>query len=305
MMTCVPKTLDRNCRYFPTLLTALLFGVAGSVPVLAAPPGYLPFGVYDPGGDFENDTNVQIEHLFLPWEDLYLQSLSEADTYALKRHRAVLVTIEPWTWSRSERNTPQHLREGIFDGSYDNNMRTICEVLNTLQSPVTVRWGHEMDDDNGQFIWAGWDAETYVAAYRRMIDVCRAAAPKVRYMWSPTGFEGMEAYYPGDDYADVVGISVFGYQPWDQDHYDRDRTFEDIMAPRYERAATFDKPVVVAELAYSGKQAYVDMWENAVRNVGDRYPQLVGVVYFNYPEVYNWPEGFGRPDWRVHHRVLE
>jgi len=77
------------------------------------------------------------------------------------------------------------------------------------------------------------------------------------------------------------------------------------MAPRYERAATFDKPVVVAELAYSGKQAYVDMWENAVRNVGDRYPQLVGVVYFNYPEVYNWPEGFGRPDWRVHHRVLE
>ena len=110
---------------------------------------------------------------FLPWEDVYLPSLTEADAYALKRHRALLVTIEPWTWSRSERNTPQHLRNGIANGSYDKNMSTICEVLNTLQSPVTVRWAHEMEDDNGQFIWAGWKPETYVAAYRRMINVCR------------------------------------------------------------------------------------------------------------------------------------
>ncbi|MEY3003715.1 MAG: hypothetical protein RLZZ491_891, partial [Pseudomonadota bacterium] len=27
-------------------------------------------------------------------------------------------------------------------------------------------------------------------------------------------------------------------------------------------------------------------------------------VYFNYPEVYDWPEGFGRPDWRVNERVV-
>lgn len=286
-------------------LVALLSLVL-SGPVQAAPPGPLPFGVYDPGGDFTNDKNVQIEHLFLPWEDVYLPSLKEADSYALERHRALLVTIEPWTWSRSERNTPRHLMNGIFDGTYDKNMRTICEVLNTLQSPVTVRWAQEMDDDNGQFIWAGWKPETYIAAYRREIDICRKAAPKVRYMWSPTGLEGMEKYYPGDDYVDVVGISVFGYQPWDQAHYNRDQTFEDIMAPRYKRAAAFGKPVVVAELGYSGKQAYVDNWENTVRMVSkEKYPQLVGVVYFNYPEVYNWPEGFGRPDWRVHHRVLK
>lgn len=305
MKTNVQKALTRACRYLPALLVAALFGAAGPVPGLAAPPGDLPFGIYDPGGDFASDTDVQIEHLFLPWEDVYLPSLNEADTYALARHRALLVTIEPWTWSRSERNTPQNLRKGISDGSFDENMRTICNVLNTLQSPVTVRWAHEMEDDNGQFIWAGWDPQTYIAAYHRMIDVCRVAAPKVRYMWSPAGLEGMEAYYPGDDYVDVVGISVFGYQPWDEKHYGRDRTFEDIMAPEYKRATTFGKPVVVAELAYSGLQAYVDMWESAVRNVGDRYPQLVGVVYFNYPEVYNWPEGFGRPDWRVHHRVLK
>ncbi len=287
------------------LTLAAMAGLGAAPAARAAPPGDLPFGVYDPGGYFANDKDVQIEHLFLPWEDVYLPSLTEADKYALARKRALLVTIEPWTWSRSERNTPQHLRRGIADGSYDANMRAICQVLNTLQSPVTVRWGHEMDDNNGQFIWAGWAPKDYIAAYRRMVDVCRKAAPKVRYMWSPLGDAGMERYYPGDSYVDLVGISVFGFQPWDKAHYGHDRSFEEVMAPRYQRAAAFGKPVVVAELGYSGDQAYVDAWENQVRTLGPKYPKLVGVVYFNYPEVYNWPGGFGRPDWRVDHRVLK
>lgn len=303
-MKRIMKIAGAGWRFLALGLTAIL--AAGlATPLQAAPPGDMPFGVYDPGGDFTNDPNVQIEHLFLPWEDVYLPSLTEADAYAVKHHRALLVTIEPWTWSRSERNTPQHLRTGIFNGSYDKTMRTICEVLNTLQSPVEVRWGHEMDDANGQFIWAGWRPEDYIAAYRRMVDVCRKAAPKVRYMWSPAGVEGMELYYPGDSYVDVIGLSVFGYQPWDQAHYGHDRTFAEILKPRYDRAKGFGKPIVVAELGYSGKQAYVDMWENQVRNEGKVFPQLVGVVYFNYPEVYSWPGGFGRPDWRVHHRVLK
>ncbi len=74
-------------------------------------------------------------------------------------------------------------------------------------------------------------------------------------MWSPLGDEGMEAYYPGDDYVDLVGITVFGLQTWDRAKYGDDRSFEDVFAPRYERAASFGKPVVVAELGYVGAAA--------------------------------------------------
>lgn len=271
----------------------------------AAPPGTVPFGVYDPDGDFSDDPEVTIEHLFLPWEDVVLPSLNDADAYAKERNRALLVTLEPWTWSRSERNTADFLRNGIANGDYDANMRAICEVLDTLESPVTLRWGHEMDYDDGQFIWAGWTPETYIAAYRRMIDICREAAPRINVMWSPLGDEGMEEYYPGDDYADLVGLTVFGLQAWDQAKYGRDRTFQEILTPRYERAAAFGKPVVVAELGYVGTQEYVDAWENSVRQAREEYPSLVGVVYFNQPEVYPWPEGFGLPDWRVNERVLD
>lgn len=299
-------------EYDPKLTAkgALLAGLVLSCSVLAtavhaAPPGTVPFGVYDPDGDFASDNEVVIEHLFLPWEDVYLPSLNDADAYAKERNRALLVTLEPWTWSRSERNTAQYLRRGISSGAYDANMKAVCDVLATLESPVTLRWGHEMDDDNGQFIWAGWQPEDYIGAYKRMIDVCRTSAPEITVMWSPLGDEGMEKYYPGDDYVDLVGISVFGLQAWDKAKFGRNRSFDDIFQPRYERAAAFGKPVVVAELGYVGDSEYVEAWNSQVRQAKPENPSLVGVAYFNYPEVYPWPEGFGMPDWRVKNQILE
>jgi endoglucanase len=265
----------------------------------------MPFGVYDPGGDFRSDPEVAIEHLFLPWEDIYLPSLADADAYAVERNRAVLVTLEPWTWTVSERNAPQSLQLGIAEGAYDANVSSICGMLGAFTSPVTLRWGHEMDDDNGQFIWAGWDPATYVSSFRRVIDTCRAVAPNINVMWSPLGDEGMEQYYPGDAYVDLVGVSVFGLQAFDRLNFGKDRSFTDIFEPRYRRAASFGKPVVVAELAYSGDAAYVDAWESEVRRARPEYPSLVGVVYFNQKEVYPWPDDLGYPDWRVEFRVTE
>jgi len=299
------KFIPRSQRALLALTTGVLALALSACATFAAPPGDIPYGVYDPDGDFESDGAVTIEHLFLPWEDVFLPSLNDADEYAKARGRALLVTVEPWTWSRSERNTALYLRNGIFNGTYDANMHAICEILATLESPVTLRFMHEMDDDNGQFIWAGWEPEEYIAAYRRMIDLCRADAPNITVMWSPLGDDGMEEYYPGDEYADLVGVSVFGLQAWDRAKHGGDRGFDDIFAPRYENAESFGKPVVVAELGYVGLAPYVDTWNASVRVDKAEYPNLVGVVYFNFPEVYPWPEGFGLPDWRVKNQVLE
>ncbi|MGC9418531.1 MAG: glycoside hydrolase family 26 protein [Rhodovulum sp.] len=292
-------------------LKSVLAGLAASLCLTtaahaeSAPPGEMPFGVYDPDGVFADDPEVTIEHLFLPWEDVFLPSLIEADSYALERGRSILATIEPWTWNRSERNTPEILQQGIASGEYDRYMASICAVLNLFESPVTVRWAQEMEDASGQFIWADWEPETWIAAYRRMVDVCRAQAPDVNYMWSPLGYEELADYYPGDDYVDIVGLSVFGLQPWERDILGEEQTFESILAPRYARAEVFGKPVVVAELGYSGSQDYVDKWNGEVRQIYPQFPNLVAVVYFNQVEVYPWPDGYGLPNWKFEGRVIE
>lgn len=280
----------------------LLLGL--SPPVNAAPPGSLPFGAYDPPGQFSADAELTTEHLFLPWEDVFLGSLYDADRYARDRNRDVMVTIEPWTWTRDERNTPEFLINGIRTGLYDDNMAAICQVLSELESPVTVRWAQEMEDDSGQFIWSNWQPEIYVGAFRRMINICRSAAPEITVMWSPLGHETLDEYYPGDEFVDVIGLSVFGLQAWEESQLGGAQGFVDIFEPRYNRVKDFNKPVIVAELGYVGDADYVAAWENSVRQDYPQYPLLQSVVYFNQREVYPWPDGFGLPDWKVSDRVL-
>lgn len=301
-MTKKSKTRDflKTARYWGAVCA-----LATAAPAAEVPPGNLPYGAFDPQGDYRDESEVLIEHVFLPWEDVSLQSLLDADDYAVERDRALMVTIEPWTWTVDERNTAEFLRRGILNGYYDANMRGVCKVLALMQSPISIRWGQEMERMSGQFIWSGWKPEDYIAAYRRMIDVCRAEAPGVNVIWSPAGDPGLEAYYPGDDYVDAVGLSIFGLQDWENEILGGSKRYQQWLDETYARASVFGKPVIVAELGFAGDANYVSLWESEVRQPQADKPLLSGVVYFNQREVYPWPDGYGLPDWRLENRILE
>ena len=292
---------------------ALLVGVATNAapalpaagsdnrPIPQGSPWHL--GVYDPSGDFTADTTPTIEHLFLPWEDVDLSSLRLADQYALAHKRALLITIEPWSWDQAKRAPVATLRAGIADGTYDGNIEAICRMVGTLTSPVTIRWGQEMEDTSGRFSWADWQPAEYIAAYRRVVDTCRPLAPHARFMWSPKGDSTLAAYYPGDKYVDDIGLSVFGLQKYDNDTFGHDRTFAEILKPSYDQVLQFNKPIYVAELGYSGDQDYVDRWARTVLKNDPQFPRLVAAVYFDDKDVVAWP-GYGVPDWRVKENVV-
>ncbi|MGO4569776.1 glycoside hydrolase family 26 protein [Rhizobium sp. 2YAF20] len=267
-------------------------------------PDSVVFGAYDPHSDFNNDPNSKIEHLFLPWEDVDLSSLAVADEYALKRGRKLLITVEPWSWAVGWRMTSAALLQGILAGSYDNNMATVCSQAAKLKSSVTIRWAQEMDETDNQFTWSHWKPGDYVAAYRRMVKVCREHNATASYMWSPKGNPGLAAFYPGNDVVDMIGLSVFGLQQYDKDKFGGERTFSQALAPGYRQAEVFGKPIVVAELGYDGDAAYVHNWaENAAKKYSE-FPKLTAVIYFNDKEVYPWPRPYGLPNWRVVSKLI-
>lgn len=286
--------IRRALAVLPFAVATLMLAPSGAV---ASPPGPIPFGVYDPTGDYEQDDQVSIEHIFLPWADVDLRSLRAADAYAFERERTLLVTLEPWIWGAAPMSDA--LRHNILSGEYDETMRTACRALGELQSPVTIRWAQEMDSSTGHFPWAQWRPEDHIEAFRRVIGECRSVAPDLVIMWSPAGEDGMEAYYPGDDVVDVIGLSVFGAQDYELLLFDTDYSFLEILGPRYERAASFGKPIIVAELGFVGDDAYMADWYNSVRKSHDAFPQLAAVIYFNRQEVWPWPNDFGLPDWRI------
>ena len=267
-------------------------------------PDSVAFGAYDPHGDFGDDRNVKIEALFLPWQDVDLTSLREADDYARQRGRTLLITVEPWTWSKTERISPPALLEGILSGRYDGNIAAICEIVGNFKTPTTIRWAQEMEDTRIRFSWQGWTGPQYIAAYRYFVDHCRASAPRAKFMWSPKGLLALEQYYPGDAYVDSIGLSVFGLQPYDRDSFSLDRTFAEALRDGYDLVAKFNKPICVAEVGYVGKIDYVHNWAENALKPDPSFPKLACVVYFDDKEVSPWQPNYGLPDWRVTSNVL-
>lgn len=308
-MLPAPSRLVRRAALALAAIAALGFGttmLAAAVPdtrPLPQPQGLI-LGAYDPNGDFVDDPDSRIEHLFLPWEDVDLSTLAAADSFAIARGRTLLVTIEPWTWSADRHVTPTELRDGIASGRYDGNIAAICSIISKFQTPTTIRWGHEMEDKSGRFIWASWAPSDYISAYRHVVETCRAYAPNVAFMWSPKGEPSLVDYYPGDDVVDVIGLSVFGLQAYDHLIVQHDLSFGDIVSTGYEAAKRFGKPIYVAELGYSGDEAYVRRWQSDVLKARAQFPLLKGVVYFNDRDVIAWPRNLGVPDWRVTSNIV-
>lgn len=262
-------------------------------------PQGIAFGSYDPHGDFKQQTDVTTEHLFLPWEDVDLETLRAADAYATARGRNLLITVEPWSWDVDWRVTSDQLRQRLLRGEYDANMAAIAKVVSQLKSPVIIRWGQEMEDTSGRFSWAGWPPNDYITAYKRMMDIVRKEAPQAKLMWSPKGLPGLKAYYPGDGYVDLVGLSVFGLEAYDKIEYAAPRTFSEALTQGYKLVAEYNKPIWVAELGYEGSNDYVKQWMDTATLKQAAFPALTEVVYFNDREVHPWPHNLGRPDWRV------
>ncbi len=274
---------------------------AGSVPAqpAASPAAALKLGIYDPDGAFGDAPRVEIEHIFMPWEDVDIGSIEAADRYAHDRGRALLVTVEPWSWSPERPTEPTELRDAILSGRNDGGIRDLCSAFATLQSPVTVRWGHEMDLKNGRYPWSDWRPSDYVAAYRHFVDLCREQVPDLAFMWSPRGEFDLRLFYPGDDYVDSIGLSVFGYQAYDMVANGRERDLTALLKPSYDRAAKFNKPIYISEFGCSGDAAYVEHCNDFSAATMKQFPLLDGVVYYSAVEPGEWPEVYGKPDWRI------
>lgn len=310
------STVNRSSSWRNAVVSAcLLAGVCAGTPVSAQSlseashetqsspedltPQTLQFGVYDPEGAFSDSSSLEIEHIFMPWEDIDLSSLDAAGHYVLEKNRELLVTVEPWSWLSPGRSSQTDLRDDILEGRYDGTIQRICTKLADLDSQVTVRWGHEMDIKNGRYPWSDWSPDDFISAYRHFVDTCRARAPEVEFMWSPRGDRDLAAFYPGDAYVDEIGLSVFGLQSYDNLAFGGERDFASLLKPSYDRAKKFKKPVFISEFGCSGDEAYVSRCNDFSAEALKQFPLLKGVVYYSAVEPGEWPASFGKPDWRV------
>jgi len=257
----------------------------------------LALGAYDFDRSYAGP--LAIEHFFIKWNAHDRSRLKGDLEQARGRNRWPLITVEPWLHEENGSDT-RNLFGDITAGKYDTAIREICTDIKEFAGPVFVRWGHEMEYVSGRYPWATSDYRGYVAAYRYFVDLCRSLTKNIFYVWSPVGNQELKDYWPGAEYADYVGLSVYAFPDWDLAHYAKVRSFDEIFVEKYARVAGFNKPVMIAELGVTGTKQHQFSWLTQAMRDFARYPLLKSVVYFNSVDSRSaWPEQFQIPDWRV------
>jgi hypothetical protein len=212
-----------------------------------------------------------------------------------------------WSTKKEHQKDPVFTLDAIIKGTFDDDFRAWATAAGEFGSPLIVEFGPEM---NGWWYpWNGyWSGggetkgygdpalpdgpERFRDAYRHIVDIMRKAQARnilwvfhVNYNdWPVEAWNRFENYYPGDEYIDWLGVSVYGAQQpagtqWPE--------FSELMEPAYRRLEKLSssKPIVVAEFGVSanstgGSQA---LWtQHALEGLtAGRWPRVIGFAWWN------------------------
>jgi endoglucanase len=283
-----------------------LRAVAWGLPWAKKPENLVKLGIYDPSGSFDGSTAFAIDHFFLDWNSYDSEELRAGISKAVSRRRWPMLTVEPWPSDRSAEKTTT-LFADIQAGRYDDAISRLCRDINSVGSPLFIRWGHEMENITGRYPWAQTDIVGYVRAYRHFVDRCRALlTPECYFVWSPVGHKELFRYWPGPDYVDYIGVSIFGFPEYDLRNYGRIRSFDTIFSEVYQRVVLFDKPVMIAELGVTGDESYQRDWIHQAFRSFRKYPKLQVAVYFSAQDgPLAWGTEYSVPNWKISPAVFE
>jgi hypothetical protein len=205
------------------------------------------------------------------------QSFPTANLELIARHGAVpLVFWSPWDQPYEQLKGPDRFSlDAILAGRWDAYIDKWAASAAAFGRPMLVSFCNEMNGD--WFPWSGTyygDAshaervgarplpgggfagpEEFKRAWRYVVDRVRAhGGTNIQWVFHANNYSdpqekwnAVEQYYPGSKYVDWLGLSIYGKQERNQDHWmDFD---EDLLEEPYEYIGAVDpkKPIMIAE----------------------------------------------------------
>jgi cellulose synthase (UDP-forming) len=268
-------------------------------PALDIPQNQVFHGLYDPDGIASN-VPVDAEQVFVQWKPTVGVEIRTHLARIMGHRRVPFVTVEPYPWNVYGL-TKETLFADVAGGRYDPAIRSIAAaVRDVAPDPVYLRFAHEMEL-TGNFPWSQGNPAGYIAMYRHFATTVRAAgAANARFVWSPAGNAGSDAYFPGTDVTDLSGCTLLEAPRWLSPVSDAPtKSFADRMRQRADVLAPLGKPIVIAEYGISlDDEAAETAWLRDAKADYPSFPSLVGAIYF---DAQNPPTNLSptSPDWQL------
>jgi mannan endo-1,4-beta-mannosidase len=259
--------------------------------------------------DFEDKIDKKLEyiHFFSAWGDADRDFPDFYFDYIKSLKLTPIITWEPWKRDFDNPNIiqPEYSLASINTGAHDEYIKEWAKKAKEQDSPIILRFAHEMTTPTGTQIWYPWqgDPENYKLAFQRVVSIFREnSVNNVTFMWNPLAYDGsgsVEPYYPGDEYVDYIGFTIInlgdsvskvGFKyTW--------QSCSTLLAKQLEGTKDKNKPIIVAELLSSEKGGNKSEWYLECLDLLGKTPLIVGVVSSQVEEDTTWTT---QPiDWRV------
>ncbi len=249
------------------------------------------------------------------------QSFPSANLNIIRRHNCVpLVFWSPWDKPYEQERGPDRFSlTSIIEGQWDAYIDKWGDAARDYGHPIFVSFANEM---NGTwFPWSGFfygggtkipgtpspyiqpgkkfpeglpgpfqGPETFKKAYRHVVDRVRARGAHnvlwvfhtVNYSTPQDTWNMIGQYYPGPDYVDWLGYSVYGMQFTDEDWCG----FGPLISWPYMEICALDptKPVMLAEWGvgefpqFGNKACFV---KDALGTIEAQYPRIKAAVFWH------------------------
>ncbi|MFC1652031.1 glycoside hydrolase family 26 protein [Patescibacteria group bacterium] len=258
--------------------------------------------------NFERLANKEIAWAFFSnhWNDELI--FPEANVQTIHNARKIpFIRLQPWNankWWDGD-HTNYYSMQKIINGNFDDQLIAWADAAKTTEIPLMVEFGCEVNGD--WFPWCGKHngggtktnygdptypdgPERYRDAYRHVIDLFETRnvnnitwafhVNNWRYPW--TNWNKAAKYYPGDNYIDWIGMSVYGAQYEDDEWEDPINAMEEP----YEELCTLspDKPIAIFEMGVDenpnyNKAAWIRKAFNSIKD--NDYPRLKAVSWWH------------------------
>jgi len=246
------------------------------------------------------------------------QSFPTANLLLIWRHDSIpLVFWSPWDRPYKQGTGPDRFSIlAILEGKWDDYIDRWGDAAREFGHPFFVSFANEM---NGEwFPWSGYfigaenpvgaqptpDAtgktpvykgpfegpETFKKAYRYVVDRVRArGANNVLWVFHAANYSDprdpwnrVAQYYPGSDYVDWLGYSVYGEQ-FESDDWN---SFSLLLDWPYGEICALDpsKPIMLAEWGvgeFPKKGSKPDFIREALGSLRSKYPRIKAAVFWN------------------------
>jgi hypothetical protein len=230
-----------------------------------------------------------IRNIYINWKT----SFPETQIKAIRASGALpMITWEPYL------NDIRHndVLSSIASGKYDAYIAGFARQSGG--DKLFIRFGHEPNSD-----WYGWSGinagpAAYIRAFRKVREVfMKQGNQSAKFIFSVNAedvpaerWNRFENYYPGNEYADVIGLDAYNWGDGRKD-WQKWKKPSAMLRDAYERTVRLfpDKPVFITETASCSAGGDKSLWiRQLLGSIEARFPAVKAVVWFDTNKECDW-----------------